>query len=250
MDIVLWSQDSSEITQSPVGAPGPVAEISGGKGLWIDPVRFIALIEGQQLATWACAMAADWLGRRHPALPAGRHPGGAPPVYRDETVLLTLLVMRAWRLSLEKMANWLGRYGELAVALGMDPGRTISAAQLSRRGRHLGVWPDFFFIGLVLALLRLGAITGQHVILDGSLLKAWYQADPDADRAGRRRGPSTFGFKIHALVDRWTHLPLLFVLTPASWSEVAIAPFLLVSAITLYGLQIAVLYADAGYYTY
>jgi hypothetical protein len=40
------------------------------------------------------------------------------------------------------------------------------------------------------------------------------------------------------------------VITPASWAEVAIAPFLLVSASMLYGLQIAVLYADAGSYTY
>jgi len=63
-------------------------------------------------------------------------------------------------------------------------------------------------------------------------------------------GAATFGFKIHPLVDRWTYLPLLFILTPASWSEVAIAPFLVVAAITLYGLRIAVLYSDAGYYTY
>jgi hypothetical protein len=219
--------------------------------LWIDPVRFLELIAGWKLAQWACMLAVVWGNRLHPALPSGRHPGGAPPLYRDETILLTMLVLRAWRLSLEKMADWLGRYDALAVALGMDPARTISAAQLSRRSRQLGLWPYvFFFIGLVMALLRVGAITGRQVILDGSLLKAWYHQDPDATLVGRRRGPPTYGFKIHALVDRWTHLPLLFVITPATWAEVAIAPFLLVSAIWLYGLRIAVLYADAGYYTY
>lgn len=252
MDIVLWSVSSSEVDSArPVDAPVPVVPVRGNKGLWIDPVRFLELIDGWALAQWACTQAVLWRHRLHPALPSGRHPGGAPLIYRDETVLLTVLVMRAWRLSLEKVADWLGRYDGLAVALGMAPARTISAAQLSRRSRQLGRWPYlFFFIGLVLALLRLGAITGQHVILDGSLLKAWYHADPEADWAGRRGGPPAYGFKIHALVDRWTHLPLLVVITPASWAEVAIAPFLLVSAIGLYGLRISVLYADAGYYTY
>jgi hypothetical protein len=53
---------------------------------------------------------------------------------------LTLLVLRAWRLSLEKIADWLPRYQALALALGMSPnGPTISAAQLSRRSRQLGL---------------------------------------------------------------------------------------------------------------
>jgi len=253
MEIVLWSPPSSAIDgPAASNAVEPVVLTTGGsKGLWIDPVRFLELIDGWALAQWACTQAILWRARLHPALPSGRHPGGAPPRYRDETVLLTLLVMRAWRLSLEKVADWLGRYAALAVALGMDPARTISAAQLSRRSRHLGLWPYFFFfVGLVMALLRVGAITGQQVILDGSLLKAWYHQDPDADVVGRRRGPPTSGFKLHALVDCWTHLPLLFVVTPASWAEVTIAPFLLVTAIMLDGLRIAVLYADAGYYTY
>lgn len=78
----------------------------------------------------------------------GRHAGGAPPIYRDETILLTLLVLRAWRLSLEKMADWLGRYGALALTLGSEPQRTISAAQRFRRSRRLELWPDFFlFVG-------------------------------------------------------------------------------------------------------
>ncbi len=42
----------------------------------------------------------------------------------------------------------------------------------------------------------------------------------------------------------------LCVITPASRAEIAIAPFLLVSAVWLDGLQIAVLDADAGYSTY
>ncbi len=217
------------------------------KGLWIDPVQFLALIDGLRLAVWACAMAQ----RLRPALPAPRHPGGAPQIYRDEAVLLTMLVLRAWRLSLEKMENWLPRYEALAVALGMPPdGRTISASQLSRRSRQLGFWPYlFFFLALVCQLLSLGAISGRQVILDASLLKVWYHRDPDANTAGRRHGPPTYGFKIHALVDRWTYLPLLFFITPASASELTLAPFLLLGAILFYGLRLGVVYADAGYFS-
>jgi hypothetical protein len=235
MDIVRWSPPSSAVEARGAQDPrGPVGSGGTRKGLGIDPVRFLAFSDAWVLATWACQQAVLWRNRFRPAVPAGRQPGGAPQGYRDETILLTMLVLRTGRLFLEKMAAWLARYQDLAVALGRDPQRTISAAQLSRRSRQLGVWPYLFFVlGLVLLLVRLGAIKGSEVILDGSLLKACYPRDPDADVAGRRRGPPTFGFKIHALVDRWTHLPLLFVVTPASWAEVTIAPFLLLSAIGL-----------------
>ena len=218
-------------------------------GLWIDPVRFVELIDGLALARWACVMALVLRSRLHPTLPRPRHPGGHPLDYSDETVLLTLLVMRTWRLSLEKIANWLGRDEPLALALGFRPGGpTISPSQLSRRSRQLGLWPYLlFFLVLVVRLIRLGAREGTEVILDGSLLKAWYKRDPDARLVGRKGGPPTFGYKIHSLVDRWTHLPLLFVITPANVHEVVIAPWLLLAAVALYGLRLTVVYADAAY---
>jgi len=227
-------------------------DASRKRGLWIEPTRFIELIDGPALARWACATAVVLRARLCPSLPSPRHPGGHPQVYSDASILLTLLVMRAWRLSLEKIDNWLSRNVALALALGFAPeGPTISYSQLSRRSRQLGLLPYFlFFLGLGFSLLRTGALTGTQVILDASLLKAWYHRDPDANLAGRRNGPATYGFKIHALVERWSHLPLLFVITPASIHEVVIAPFLLLAAIAIYGLRIAVLYADAGYYTY
>ena len=221
------------------------------KGLWIDPVRFVELIDGPALAHWACLTARVLRSRLHPALPPPRHPGGRPPDYSDESVLLTVLVMRAWRLSQEKIADWLARNQALALALGFAPGGpTISASQLSRRSRQLGLWPYLlFFLALAVALLRLGAVSGSEVILDASLLKAWYKRDPDAKLAGRRKGPATYGFKIHALVDRWTHLPLLFVITPASFGEMVVAPCLLLAAVAIYGLPLAVVYADAAYHS-
>ena len=45
----------------------------------------------------------------------------------------------------------------------------------------LGVWPFFlFFLGLVAQLIRLGVITGHELIVDSSLLPAWYAQDPGA----------------------------------------------------------------------
>jgi len=235
---------------APLAAPWPPPVPDGARPpeLWIDPIRFLEVIDGLALACWACTMA----NRLRPALPPPRHPGGAPQLYRDETVLLTMLVLRAWRLSLEKIARWLPRYEALAVALGMPAGGpTISAAQLSRRSRQLGLWPYLlFFLALVWQLVRLGAIMGRQVMLDASLLKAWYRRDPDAKLAGRRHGPPTYGYKLHALVDYPTHLPLLFFITPANVSELTLAPLLLLGAILLYGLRVAVVYADAGYYSY
>ncbi len=219
------------------------------RGLWIDPVRFIELIDGPALARWACVMALVLRSRLHPVLPTPRHPGGHPLDYSDETVLLTLLVMRAWRLSLEKIADWLARDAPLALALGFRPGGpTISPSQLSRRSRKLGLWPYLlFFMVLVVRLIRLGALSGSQVILDSSLLRAWYKRDPDARLLGRKGGRPTFGYKIHSLVDRWSYLPLIFVITPATVSDVVIAPCLLLGAVALYGLGLTVVYADAAY---
>jgi hypothetical protein len=185
-------------------------------------------------------------------LPAPRHRGGAPRVYRDETILLAMLIRRAWRLSLEKLADWLARSDELAAALGMAPdGPTISAAQLSRRSRQLGLWPYLFLVvGLVIQLVRLGAVSGTQLVLDATSLAAWYRRDPDARAAGRRGGRATFGFKLHAVVDRWSHLPLLVVVTPAPVNELVVAPALLLLAVVLYGLRVAVVYADAGYFSH
>jgi len=68
-----WLSDDQP-TQLPERANQP----SSTKGLWIDPVWFLTLIDGLPLAHWACAMALLWGQRLRPALPAARHPGGAP----------------------------------------------------------------------------------------------------------------------------------------------------------------------------
>lgn len=110
------------------------------KGLWVDPFAFIRVLNGWELAEWAMRTARRlqfW------ALPKPRGPG-APQTYRDESVLLTSLVAAAWRLSFERITDWLARYDALAKALRYDKfdefgqRRTISLAQYSRRLRALG----------------------------------------------------------------------------------------------------------------
>jgi Transposase DDE domain len=226
------------------GPPARAARARRRRGLWVEPVGFLELIEGPALAAWACATAT----RLRPALPP-RPPGGAPRLYADETVLLTLLVLRTWRRSLETMADWLARDAALAAALGFAPGGpTISAAQLSRRSRRLGLAVYLLFgLGLVALLVRRGAVTGAQLILDASLLPAWSRGDPDGRRAGRRGGRPTCGYKLHTVVDRWSHLPLLVIVTPAPVHEVSWAPLLLTAAVALFGLRAWAAYADAAY---
>jgi len=146
----------------------PLSSGSNDKGLWIDPVAFIQVLNGWALAEWAIRTAQRlqfWV------LPKPRGPG-APVVYRDESVLLTSLVAAAWRLSFERITDWLTRYEALAETLGYEQfddlgrRRTISLAQYSRRLKALGLLPYFLiFIALVAALLKMGLIEGQVVPL-------------------------------------------------------------------------------------
>ncbi len=118
-------------------SPAPIR--GSAKGLWIDPVTFIDLFNGWELAQWAMQTSRRL---RIWALPKPAGPG-APETYCDESVLLTSLVAAAWRLSFERITEWLVRYDALAEALGYQQfdkfgqRRTISLAQYSRRLREL-----------------------------------------------------------------------------------------------------------------
>lgn len=222
--------------------------------MWIDPVALLACINAQALASWAIRRAAHlqpWrlLQRRGP---------GAPQIYPAESVLLTSLVAAAWRLSYERITDWLTRYDALAQALGYDQFTshgercTISLAQYSRRLKTLGLLPYFLvFVALVVALLKLGFIKGWDLIIDSTLLEAWYHDDPNA----RWSWPSAwkgriFGYKVHTILCRWSYLPLLFVVTPANASDGPLAIPMFVAVVLLYGLRILVVRADAAYFNY
>ena len=223
------------------------------EGLWVDPVEFLRLINAWSLALWALRLSqvlCPW------ALPAPKR--GRPPIYSDVSVFLTSIVAGAWRLSYEGITDWLARYEALALALGYDQrdeyGRlkTISLAQYSRRVRNLGLLPYFlFFIALVAALIRLGLIKGYDLIIDSSLLQAWYKDDPDArwSYPNRRKG-SIFGYKIHSIICRWSYLPVFFVITPANINDGSLAIPMLAATVLLYGFQVLFVRADAAYFNH
>jgi len=232
----------------------PLPSQGSDKGLWVDPVAFINILNGWELAAWA--IRADrrlqfW------ALPKPRGPG-APQIYCDESVLLTSLVAAAWRLSYERITDWLARYNALAESLGYDKfnewgeRRTISLAQYSRRLQALGLLPYFLiFIALVAALLGMGLIKGWDLIIDSSLLAAWYQDDPDAawswPSAWKGR---VFGYKVHTILCRWSYLPLFFVVTPANRHDGPLAIPMFAAVVLLYRLRIRAVWADAAYFNY
>jgi hypothetical protein len=232
----------------------PLPGRGSDKGLWIDPVAFINTLNGWQLAEWAIQQAQRlqfW------ALPRGRGPG-APRIYRDASVLLTSLVAAAWRLSFERITDWLARYDALADILGYDQfddagvRRTISLAQYSRRLRELGLLPYFLiFVALVTALLKLGVIKGWDLIIDSSLLAAWYHDDPDAAWSWPSKWKGrVFGYKVHTILCRWSYLPLLFVVTPANRHDGPLAIPMFAAVVLLYHLRIYVVRADAAYFNY
>jgi hypothetical protein len=222
------------------------------KGLWIEPGILLTLINGWQIAQWAIALS----DRLQPRLPSGKR-AGRKQTYTDATVLLSVIVMRIWRKGYESFSGWLGRNPILAANLGytvynaQGQLQTISSSHLSRRARQLGFWPFlFFFIGLVWQLIRLGAITGRDLIVDASILKAWYHHDREAGWSYPTRwGGSIFGYKIHTLLCRHEVLPVFFWITPANAADGPWAIPLLAAALVLYGFQIQIVRADAAYFT-
>jgi len=231
----------------------PRPDLSGtAQGLWIEPEVLITLVNGWQIAQWAIETTYRW----RPALRPHSGPG-RPPTYSDATVLVTVIVMRVWRKGYESFTGWLGRNTSLAQKLGYTETdrqgelKIISSSQLSRRARQLGCWPFvLFFIALVWQLIRLGAITGRDLIIDASLLQAWYHADREAGWSYPTRGRgSVFGYKIHTVVCRQLVLPLFFWVTPANAADCVWAIPLLAAVIVLYGFEIAIVRADAAYFT-
>ena len=232
----------------------PVPDKGSDKGLWVDPVAFISLLNGWDLAEWAIRTAHRlqfW------ALPKPSGPG-APQIYRDESVLLTSLIAAAWRLSYECITGWLTRYDAMAEMLRYDQfdklgrRRTISPAQYSRRLRDLGLLPYFLiFVALVMALLEMGLIKGWDLIIDSSLLAAWHQNDPDAAWSWPSRWKGrVFGYKVHTILCRWSYLPLLFVVTPANRNDGPLAIPMFAAVLLLYRLRIRAVWADAAYFNY
>ncbi len=89
------------------------------------------------------------------------------------------------------------------------------------------------------------------VILDATTLRTWFHDDPDAAWSYRKPGKgAVWGYKVHTLLCRWAQLPLMFVVTPAQRHDSVAAIPVLLLAVACFGLQIAIVRADAAYFTH
>lgn len=185
------------------------------------------------------------LGERvRPSLPAGA--GGAPQTYRDESVLVTIMVMSVWQLSPEAMVKRLKRWSSLAQACGFEPAQVISSSQLRRRRDKLGLWMYLIaFWTLVFILIRRGVLLGHDWVIDSTIIDAFSRKDDQAGWSFSHR----FGYKVHMLICRDSLLPIMLLLSPANANDAPWAPRLMALAHGLFALPVTVVRADAAYYT-
>jgi len=221
-----------------------------GKRLWLDPVEFLTVINAGIMALWALSM----VNMIRPAL-VKAHKRGAKTVYPDSLILFIAVIQIAWQMSFEEVIDFFRSRPLLAEWLGFpmndfNEPRIICVSQYWERRRLLGILPFFFFfVGMVWQLIRVGVIKGKDVVLDGSVLKAWFLKDPDAQWSFPKPWKaSTWGFKVHTLLCRWSSLPVMFLVTPANRQESLYAIPLLLMAVFCYGFQILIVRADAGYF--
>jgi hypothetical protein len=177
-----------------------------------------------------------------------RGPGGKPQQYRDASILLMALVQTVWRKSYEQIVDYVATHEGLGLALGFSQG-TISKGQYWARRAVLGLLPFlFFFLGLVGQLIRLGVITGQALIVDSTLLSAWYHADPGATWQKYAKKAAVFGYKVHAVLCAQHTLPVFVLVTPAHVHDSRVGWFIVLVTAVLYGFRVLVVYADAAYF--
>jgi hypothetical protein len=230
----------------------PVVEVGQlparvSKRLWVSPSEFLMLTPALLLAEWALRLARRW----RPLLAAGGR-RGPKVVYQDASILVMALVQVAWQMSYDEIVDSLRARPEAACAAGFTQGRVIGVSQYWERRRQLGVLPFWlFFVGMVWQLVCMGVVVGKDVILDATTQRIWFHADAQADWSFPKPGKgSTWGYKVHTLMCRWSDLPLMFLVTPANRQESLLAIPLLILAVVCFGFTFTIVRADAGYFTY
>jgi hypothetical protein len=215
-----------------------------------SPEQLLEIIHARQLAEWALHAAR---GCQRPRLKAGA--GGRPTDYQDNSIMLMAVVQTVWRKSYDQIVDYVATHEPLAIALGFTQRRsdgkvqTISKGQYWERRAALGVLPFwFFFLALVAQLFRLGAITGKELLVDATLLRAWYHADPGATWQKYARKGSLFGYKVHTLLCRHASLPVFVLVTPAHVHESLLGWLMVLTSVIIFGFQVVVVYADAAYF--
>ena len=239
--------------QAPV--PPPSYHRTAATALHLDALTLVTRLELLTL----CKLAVHLAQRQcPPPLPAG--PGGAPRLYREESLLLLAVLRTLWRLSYQEVHDWLCAWPALALACGLPLGadgrpRVPSKAQQSKRLRAAGAPPSellfVLFVLLVRAGLRMGLTHGRDLILDSAPILAWRRADPDAavgHAPAHHPRPLLRGYRLHTVLCRGAGLPLLFRLSPANIHDAPFARPLLELAVRLLRIRPQVIRLDAGYW--
>jgi transposase len=240
--------------QAPVPPPCyQRAQARWGRALHIDAQK--TLVTTLHLLS-LCTVAVRVAHRRcPPPLPSG--PGGAPRIYREESLLLMSLLRTLWRLSYQDMHDWLTSWPALAIACGLPVDkagtpRIPSPSQQCKR-RHAAGAPlhESLFVVTVLHALRSRLIGARDLIIDSAPILAWRHQEPDAayGHAPAHHPRSLLrGFRVHTLLCRGSGLPLLFLLSPANVHDAPFAQPLLAWAVRLYHLRPRVIRLDAAYW--
>lgn len=129
--------------------------------------------------------------------------------------------------------------------------QVISVGQYWERRRALGIFPFWvFLVGMVWQLIRCAVIKGTDVTLDATTHQTWFHHDPEAGWSFPKpwKG-SVWGYKVHTVLCRWLQLPVMFLVTVANRQESLLAIPLLLLTVACFGFSIAIVRADAGYFT-
>jgi hypothetical protein len=121
------------LDQAPI--PPPSYHRTVASALHLDALTLVSRLELLAL----CRLAVQ-LAQRQCSPPLRAGPGGAPRVYREDSLFLLALLRTLWRLSYREMHDWLVAWPALAVACGLPLGpdgrpRVPSPAQPSKRLR-------------------------------------------------------------------------------------------------------------------
>jgi len=234
MEFIIKWLSTAMIRRMPTLDLVPLPGHERGK-LKLGPEQLLAVIHARELAEWALDVS-----RRicRPRLPRG--PGGPPLRYADRSILLLAVVQTAWRKSYEQILDHLRSNPSLAQALGFQQ-EIISTGQYWERRAVLGFLPFFFFfLGLVAQLIRLGVVTGHELIVDSSLLPAWYSADPGARWQKYAKKAAVFGYKAHTVLCHSADLPVFLLVTPAQVHDSQVGWLVILLAALCFGFRVLV----------
>jgi hypothetical protein len=91
-------------------------------------------------------------------------------------------------------------------------------------------------------------ITGKELIVDSTLLRAWYKDDPGATWQKYACKKALFGYKVHTVLCHQVDLPVFVLVTAAHVHDSQVGWLLILLSAILYGLRVLIVYADAAYF--